>query len=264
MGRPSYTPPINILIPKPSTEIPYCSRGCGTAVELTPDAIGRLRERCPKCDGIARPPVLRPGEVRRTQEIELGAPSGRRSIALSPGVYRLPDIDPGQLRCQVCARGVTGNRRICEPCVADRRTAAAAARPKAEKPPKLCKECSTNPIRRRDGKYGRPPQRCDACQDRRNGLAKAPCACGRDKPRRRVKCDTCLAARVGPRACKRCRGTEQLRPKKQLCDKCHPATKPGTSAHPNFRAKDCARCTASFIPTGPRQLYCRRQDCVAA
>lgn len=33
-------------------ELALC-RKCATALEHTPDAIGRLRERCPKCDGIA-------------------------------------------------------------------------------------------------------------------------------------------------------------------------------------------------------------------
>lgn len=74
-----------------------CPRKCGEYIVFTPDAIGRMRERCPKCDGVAKSPTLRPGEVRRPQ-------------------HGLPMIKPGQLRCQVCARGVMKTARFCVDC----------------------------------------------------------------------------------------------------------------------------------------------------
>src|SRR3954470_15777649 len=42
--------------------------------------------------------------------------------ALVPGgglVPALPDVRPGQLRCQRCAHGVEGTKRFCRTCTAD-------------------------------------------------------------------------------------------------------------------------------------------------
>lgn len=259
MGKPTYVSPgTAYTLGGPSThEMPPCPKGCGAKLELTPDAIGRLRERCPRCDGKAKPPVIRPGEVRRSQEVEYGRPVERRSsIALPAGVYRLPSIAPGEVRCQRCARGVPPNRRVCKPCIADARSARAAARPKKEKPKKLCPDCGVVELRARSGKYGRPPQRCEACQAKRK-LGPLPRCwdCKGGAPRGRKKCDACLAktaAKKAVRTCSKCGGPV---PKwKQICPDCREAK--GTIAAPRYRPKPCKRCVTLFTPSGPRSLYC--------
>lgn len=69
-----------------------CPKGCGEWLVFTADAIGRMRERCPKCDGTARATPPRPGELRAPQIAALPAdPPPRRptpplqSVSLSPG-----------------------------------------------------------------------------------------------------------------------------------------------------------------------------------
>lgn len=96
-----------------------CTR-CGGDVTFTPDAIGRMRERCPRCDRVGPAPRITPGEVR--------------------GPQLLPSIEPGQLRCQGCGRGVDGQRaRFCPRCVVVR----AAPRPRRSLTfaPKPCGAC---------------------------------------------------------------------------------------------------------------------------
>lgn len=91
-------------------EVP-CAK-CGAAQVTTRDAIGRTRQRCPKCDGVAAPKRPNPNETFMPQ-------------ALVPVHSQLPPIAPGQLRCQRCACGVEGRERFCAACVAEK-----ASRPK--------------------------------------------------------------------------------------------------------------------------------------
>jgi hypothetical protein len=81
-----------------------CAR-CDGDMVLTPDAIGRLRKRCPRCDGVSRKRVRHPDDPMLPQAlVRVQAPA------------TLPAIGPGQLRCQRCARGVPVNRRFCDAC----------------------------------------------------------------------------------------------------------------------------------------------------
>jgi hypothetical protein len=75
---------------------------CGEFMIYTPDAIGRLRPRCPKCQGIVKR-TTRPDERLLPQTLV------RESDLL-------PRVAPGQLRCQRCAKGVDGDRRFCAGC----------------------------------------------------------------------------------------------------------------------------------------------------
>lgn len=274
MGKPTYTEPATAYTlggPKSREAVPPCPK-CGGSVDFTTDAIGRLRERCRRCDGVAPTPFARPGEVRRTQTIEIGAPVVRVAppIALPAGVYRLPEIQLGQLRCQYCARGVEGKRTVCKACVAERR--AAKAVPKKEKPAKLCRECGVVPLARRAGKFGRPPQRCADCQAKKDlGPVPTCWVCKGEAPRGHKKCDDCRAKTAANRQkkCTRC-GSVDVPKWKQLCATCRTAGHAGTAggpprqASPDGRAyaeKQCARCFRPFTPTGPRSLYCERREC---
>jgi hypothetical protein len=91
-----------------------CAR-CDGAMVLTPDAIGRLRKRCPTCDGVAK--------VRHHPDQVLVPQTLVRLTADA-----LPHVEPGQLRCQRCAKGVDGNVRFHTEC------AAAAALEKKQRP----------------------------------------------------------------------------------------------------------------------------------
>lgn len=100
---------------------------CGTPLVFSPDAIGRLRGRCPACEGTAprRPP--HPDEVLVPQSLV------RASTALPP-------IAPGQLRCQRCACGVDGRARFCPECERRRRPAPKSRRTCARKPCARCRQ----------------------------------------------------------------------------------------------------------------------------
>jgi hypothetical protein len=77
----------------------------------------------------------------------------------------LPPIEPGQLRCQRCARGVEDDMRFCPTCKDaredERRAAAPPRRTRKVKPTtRPCLNChAPMPIRR-----GRPPKNCEACR----------------------------------------------------------------------------------------------------
>lgn len=76
--------------------------GCSGAMVLTPDAVGRMRLRCPTCQGVA--------QVRRHPD----------DAMLPQGLVRtaeLPLLEPGQLRCQVCAKGLSVNARFHPECL---------------------------------------------------------------------------------------------------------------------------------------------------
>lgn len=76
---------------------------CGATLLITRDAIGRTRTRCPACVGVAKPHI-HPDEVFVSQTITPSA------------APLLPPIKKGQLRCQVCAKGVDSKKRFCPPC----------------------------------------------------------------------------------------------------------------------------------------------------
>lgn len=86
-----------------------CPKGCGDYLVFTPDAIGRMRERCPTCDGVNRRPSSLAPDLLRVTPQEL-VPVAR------VGTYTLPPVTAGQLRCQRCARGVVGLHRFCVDC----------------------------------------------------------------------------------------------------------------------------------------------------
>lgn len=104
------------------------------------DAIGRTYQRCPSCQGLAKPEHRIPGEVLVPQ-----------TLIRSNRQRALPPIREGQLRCQQCARGVEGFARFCADC-ARQRQAMLLTRP--------CKRCGTAVPRRR----GRPANDCPSCR----------------------------------------------------------------------------------------------------
>lgn len=77
-----------------------CAR-CDGRMVITLDAIGRPRKRCPRCDGVSH---------NRRHPDEVLIPQGL--VRVTP----LPAIEPGQLRCQVCAVGINPALRFCDPC----------------------------------------------------------------------------------------------------------------------------------------------------
>lgn len=84
---------------------------CGEYMVFTIDALGRVRERCPRCRGAAPPVALRPGEQRGLQTVHSALPAPKRREGL------LPPVEPGQLRCQACAEGVERpSHRFCPRC----------------------------------------------------------------------------------------------------------------------------------------------------
>lgn len=152
MPRAPRIPSVRVAVPivEGTEQSARCPKGCGTYLEFTPDAIGRLRERCPTCDGIGRRPALH-SSLQATQQ------------ALVPIVrvaeYSLPPIAPGQLRCQRCAFGVEPKLRFCDACTA----VLTAPKPRKVKAPGAqvaCERCG-RPIER--GKVGRPPKIHDEC-----------------------------------------------------------------------------------------------------
>lgn len=80
--------------------------GCDGEMVITPDAIGRPRKRCPKCQGVA--------EVRHHPDDVL-TPITVVSLAKLTAAA-LPPVEPGQLRCQRCAKGVEGDARFHPEC----------------------------------------------------------------------------------------------------------------------------------------------------
>lgn len=110
MPRPPRVPDVRQAVPEigGKAQTALCPHGCGSYLEFTPDAIGRMRERCPSCDGVARRPSVLHPSLRATAQ------------ALVPvtraGEFTLPPVAEGQLRCQRCARGVDGSKRFCGAC----------------------------------------------------------------------------------------------------------------------------------------------------
>lgn len=79
-----------------------CAR-CDGSMVITRDAIGRERQRCPHCDGVSSVRV-HPDDAQLPQGL------------VRANVVELPRIEPGQLRCQVCARGLSTNDRFHLEC----------------------------------------------------------------------------------------------------------------------------------------------------
>jgi hypothetical protein len=106
--EPVYAPELRERAP--ITDSLICARCDGTMV-LTPDAIGRLRKRCPKCDGVAK--------VRHHPDQVL-VPQTLVPVTLARlTAAALPPIEPGQLRCQRCAKAVDGLARFHDACRRD-------------------------------------------------------------------------------------------------------------------------------------------------
>jgi hypothetical protein len=105
-----------------------CS-GCDGQMVFRKDAIGRDYLRCPTCSPFARDPVRHPDDAMLPQglvrtdavrvvreivrvEVPVPAPPPER-------VVELPPINPGQVRCQLCAVGVDPRSRFCPKCAKD-------------------------------------------------------------------------------------------------------------------------------------------------
>lgn len=76
-------------------------------------------------------------------------------------------------------------------------------------------------------------------------------------------CDGCATQSPPPtaRACQRC-GNDYTpaRVKQRICATCRD-TVPETRSHRTYAPKPCFGCARVFQPTGPRAVYCRRDDC---
>ncbi len=83
-----------------------CAR-CDRQMVITKDAVGRPRKRCPWCDGVA---------AVKAHPDEVLLPQGLVRVKFAA----LPPIEPGQLRCQICAHGVNPRMRFCDGCLRDR------------------------------------------------------------------------------------------------------------------------------------------------
>lgn len=112
---------------------------CGTILVHKKDAIGRVYTRCPKCDGVA------PEQHRHPDDAML--PQGLVKV------HTLPPVQPGQLRCQQCARGVEGDVRFCVTCQ--------ARRDEAARPTTTCRHCGRTRLRER--KEWEFTKRCEVC-----------------------------------------------------------------------------------------------------
>lgn len=73
--------------------------GCDGPMTITKDAVGRERWRCKQCQGVS---TIKP----HPDDAQL--PQG----LVRANVVELPRIDAGQLRCQVCAKGLRVNDRF--------------------------------------------------------------------------------------------------------------------------------------------------------
>lgn len=131
------------IVPQPAGE--RCARCADTELVLTPDAVGRLRKRCPKCDGVSLKRVRHPDELMMPQALV--------QVNERPA---LPAIAPGQLRCQVCAHGVEGSARFCATCSSDRQ------RPECVPALRTCLGCGATSPRPRHGRT--TTASCDACK----------------------------------------------------------------------------------------------------
>jgi hypothetical protein len=93
-----------------SVEMAKCPRGCGSFLVFTIDAIGRTRERCPKCQGVNRSYRRHPDEVPHSEVPHSEVPHSSAPLKLGAS----------ELHCQGCARPVPASERFCETCKAAR------------------------------------------------------------------------------------------------------------------------------------------------
>jgi hypothetical protein len=126
----------------PNVVSEICAR-CDGPMVAKPDAVGRIRLRCPKCDGVSPPRPRHPDDAM--------IPQGLVHL-----VGALPPVAPGQLRCQRCARGVKGDRRFCAQC---RRQIISEGAARRTFKPKLCKEPSCRQL------FTPTASRNDFCED---------------------------------------------------------------------------------------------------
>jgi hypothetical protein len=139
-----------------AAESMICAR-CDGPMTITHDALRRPRKRCERCDGVAAPRPPHPDEVLR--------PVTLASLTAAA----LPPVEPGQLRCQRCAKGVVGDVRFHPECLRAR------AR---EKRQRRC-SCGAPFVRR----HGSSSDACPACVAQRK--AKRPRLCTGMQPARR-------------------------------------------------------------------------------
>jgi hypothetical protein len=133
-----------------------CAR-CDGQMVAKPNAVGIIRLRCPRCDGVSAPQVRHPDDAMLPQGL----------VRVTP----LPEVQPGQLRCQWCAPRRRGERRFCDECRTIKRAAVhhqcgrchRAIPPRAGRPPKVCDDCLT-PAERRE-------RRSVAAYNQRRGAA---------------------------------------------------------------------------------------------
>lgn len=198
-----------------------CAR-CDGRMVITKDALQRDRKRCPRCDGVAAPRTPHPDEVKRPLTL----------AALT--AMALPPVEPGQLRCQRCARGVDGDARFCERCEYAR---------ELEQRGRPCPDC---------GNLFLPtvssPRRCVPCQEKAN----AP------RPRLCLNCNRLKSGVRGSRvvnSCNECRSAPPPRPSRQSAA---PANQLPRQPGARYRDRECGRrdCDTVFTPTGPRSTYC--------
>jgi hypothetical protein len=213
--------------------------GCDSQMVITYDALRRPRKRCPKCDGLSKPRAPHPDTVL--------VPVALKPLAMAAG---LPPVEPGQLRCQRCARGVDGDVRFCEertalrsmrPCLrchvpflgtrrwqkrCDRCLAAAAA-PTVT----VCTGCNRLWPRKKRGKFR--VASCAACwTDSRPADPVRTClSCGATSPR----------AHRGHKTVKRCSLCRSMR----TCLGCGATSR--RSSHQRSTVKKCSAC-----PSAPR------------
>lgn len=101
---------------------------CGGDTVTKMDAIGRTRQRCPRCEGVSPVRPRHPDEALVPQ-----------TLVRSNTQRALPPIAEGQLRCQRCARGVVGRARLCRACDPPKGT-----NQQRSYPPKPCAKCGYN------------------------------------------------------------------------------------------------------------------------
>lgn len=243
--------------PTKITDSMICAR-CDGPMVITHDALQRPRKRCPRCDGTAAPKPPHPDQV--LVPLTLGKLTADA----------LPPVEPGQLRCQRCAKGVEGDARFHPEC------AAAIALEKKQRvcicgarfvlaPRSRATECS----------------RCIAARKSKAGVQLCT-GCNRIRPRGKgdwavvKRCDDCTPASPTFSRCLACGHTWPRKPRAHLtyhdCVKCRPAKEKRPRApapaklpairpdcgHPyprrrGRRARDCETCHALAGSPSPAQ-----------
>lgn len=210
--------------------------GCDGQMVVTKDAIGRDRLRCPKCQGVSR---IRP------HPDQVLVPQG-----LVRAASALPQVEPGQLRCQRCARGVAGRARFCSTCTDTRRR---------EKRQVRC-ACGAVFVRKRRSSA----RSCPTCRERRAAKPMQLCTgCHRLQPRPRhgrsvvLRCAECRPkAAEKTRYCTGCGRVSERRSGRATTKTCAACRRAGNRSSRRYQPKPCANCTLPFVPTGPRARYC--------